>query len=292
MTRLQRKNLRQPDELRPLGRGKLELVELGDVAIGRVSYDPGWRWSIDLKPRVHTESCEIHHIGFVVSGRLRVVMNDGSTIELEPDDAFEVPPGHDAWVVGEEPFVAVDSLGRRYFGVGEDAGGRRALGTMLFIDIVGSTEVAARLGDSAWHGLLGELNSASRGELERHRGREVDTTGDGLLAVFDSPTRSVLCALALVAAARNLGLAIRAGVHTGEYEQVGADIRGLAVHVTARVMATAAAGEVRVSAATASLLDPSEFVLGSLGAHELKGVPKAVELLSVERAKPTPESPH
>ena len=284
MARLQRRNLRQPDELRPLGRGKLELVELGDVAIGRVRYEPGWRWSVDLKPIVGTATCEIHHLGFVVSGRLRVVMDDGSTVLLEPDDAFEVPPGHDAWVEGDEPFVAVDSLGRRYFGVGGD-GGQRALGTMLFTDIVGSTEVAARLGDTAWRGLLGELNTASRVEIERHRGREIDTTGDGVLALFDSPTRAVHCALALVAASRGLGLAIRAGVHTGEYERVGSDIRGLAVHVAARVMSTAAAEEVRVSAATAALLDSAEFLLRSLGPHELKGVPRPVELLSVQ---PTP----
>jgi class 3 adenylate cyclase len=282
MARLQRKNLRQPDELRPLGRGRLELVELGDVAIGRVSYEPGWRWSVDLKPIVGTASCEIHHLGFVVSGRLRVMMDDGSTVLLEPDDAFEVPPGHDAWVEGDDQFVAVDSLGRRYFGVGQGAGGQHALGTMLFTDIVGSTEIAARLGDAAWHGLLGELNTATRVEIERHRGREIDNTGDGVLAVFDSPSRAIRCGLALVGVARGLGLAVRVGVHTGEYERVGSDIRGLAVHIAARVMSTAEADEVRVSAATAALLDSTEFPLRSLGVHELKGVPRAVELLSVE----------
>ena len=284
MARLQRKNLRQPDELRSLGRGQLELVELGDVAIGRVRYEPGWRWSIDLKPVVGTETCEVHHVGVVISGTLRVEMIDGMTMDLTPDDAFEVPPGHDAWVIGDEPFVAVDSLGRRYFGVGEDAGGRRALGTMLFTDIVGSTEVAARPGDAAWRDVLGELNTVTRREIERHRGREVDTTGDGVLAVFDSPTRAVRCAAALVAAAQALRLSIRAGVHTGEYEPVGTDIRGLAVHLAARVMATATADEVRVSAATAALLDSAELELRSLGPHELKGVPKPVELLSVARS--------
>jgi class 3 adenylate cyclase len=286
MARLQRRNLRQPDELRPLGRGRLELVELGDVAIGRVIYEPGWRWSVDLKPIVRTESCEIHHLGFVVAGRLRVVMDDGSTVLLEPDDAFEVPPGHDAWVEGDEQFIAVDSLGRRYFGVGEDSGGQRSLGTMLFTDIVGSTEIAARLGDTPWRSLLGELNTASRVEIERHRGREVDTTGDGVLAVFDSPTRAVRCALAQVSAARGLGLAIRVGVHTGEYERVGSDIRGLAVHIAARVMSTAAADEVRVSAATAALIDSTEFPLERLGPYELKGVPKPVELLAVRPLDP------
>jgi class 3 adenylate cyclase len=286
MARLQRRNLRQPDELRPLGRGQLELVELGDVAIGRVTYQPGWRWSVDLKPIVGTASCEIHHLGFVVSGQLRVLMDDGQTVLLGPDDAFEVPPGHDAWVEGDEPFVAVDSLGRRYFGVGADAQGQRALGTMLFTDVVGSTEVAARLGDATWRGMLGELNTRNRIEIERHRGREIDTTGDGVLALFESPTRAVLCALALVASARGLGLGIRAGVHSGEYERVGTNIGGLAVHVASRVMSSAGPDEVRVSAATAALLDSTEFVLESLGSHVLKGVPKPIDLYSIRRLEP------
>ena len=284
MSRLQRKSLRAPDELRPLGRGWLELVELGDVAVGRVTYPPGWRWSIDVQPLVGTSMCEVHHIGFVVAGRLWVEMADGSTIEVGPDDAFEIPPGHDAWVVGDEPWVAVDSLGRRYFGVGQDDGSHRALGSILFTDVVGSTEIAARLGDAAWRALLGELNGATRRTLERYRGREVDTTGDGVLAVFDGATRAVRCGLALVAAARSLELRVRVGIHTGEYEPVGADIRGLAVHVAARVMATAGADEVRVSGATASLLDAGEIRLTPLGAQPLKGVPAPVDVYGVEPA--------
>jgi class 3 adenylate cyclase len=105
--------------------------------------------------------------------------------------------------------------------------------------------------------------------------------------VFDSPTRAVRCALTLVRAARGLDLAVRVGVHTGEYERVGSDIRGLAVHVAARVMSTAAANQVLVSAATAALLDTAEFELASLGPHELKGVPRAVDLSSVTRAEPS-----
>ena len=198
-------------------------------------------------------------------------MDDGSTVLLEPDDAFEVPPGHDAWVEGDEPFVAVDSLGRRYFGVGVDALGQRALGTMLFTDIVGSTEVAARLGDATWRGLLSELNTRNRVEIERHRGREIDTTGDGVLALFDSPTRAVRCAIALVAAARGIGLAIRAGVHTGEYERVGTNIGGLSVHVAARVMAAAGPDEVRVSAATAAVLDFDRVVAREPGSSWAQG---------------------
>jgi class 3 adenylate cyclase len=107
-----------------------------------------------------------------------------------------------------------------------------------------------------------------------------------VLALFDSPTRAVRCALALVEGARGLGLAIRAGVHTGEYERVGTNIGGLAVHVAARVMSSAGPDEVIVSSATAALLDSTEFELESLGPHELKGMPNAVDLFSVRPVEP------
>ena len=285
MAQLRRKSLRRPDELRPLGRGHLELVELGEAAIGRVTYQPGWRWSEDLRPVVGTASCEVHHLGVVLSGHLRVEMADGSAMDLTPDDVFEVPPGHDAWVVGDEPFVAVDSLGRRYFGRRLDADDRGTLGSILFTDIVGSTETAARLGDTAWHDLLAELNTATRVELERHRGREIGETGDGILAVFDSPTRAVRAAFGIARAARTLGLSIRAGIHTGEYQLVGTEIRGVAVHIAARVMASADGDQLRVSAATAVLLDSAALTIQPLGRHELKGVPAPVDLYAVSAAE-------
>ena len=182
-----------------------------------------------------------------------------------------MPPGHDAWVVGEEPFVAIDSRGSTVLRGAAGGHDRRVLGTILFTDIVGSTATAARVGDAAWRGLLGELNEATRADLDRYRGREVQTTGDGILAVFDSPERAVRCAFALGRSARELGLEIRAGLHTGEYEPVGTEMRGIAVHVAARVMATAGPGEVRVSGATAALLDPAAFTLEALGAAGAQG---------------------
>ena len=146
-----------------------------------------------------------------------------------------------------------------------------------------STETASRLGDAAWHDLLAELNYSARRDLERFRGREVQTPGDGLLAVFDGATRAVRCALALVDGARALGLSVRVGVHTGEYEQVGAEIRGIAVHVASRVMASAGGDEVRVSGATASLVELDDVDLRPLGPHQLKGVARPVDLVAVER---------
>jgi len=166
MARLQRRSLRQPDEFRPVGRGTLELVELGDTAYGRTIYQPGWRWSEDVRPIVGTDLCEVHHIGFCLQGRLRVVMADGIEVEIQADDVFEIPPGHDAWVVGDEPWIGVDSRGRRNFGVApSDDPDRRVLGTIMFTDIVGSTTLAATLGDAAWHDLMAEfMNKKNGGE--------------------------------------------------------------------------------------------------------------------------------
>lgn len=282
MARLQRRSLRQPDEFRPVGRGTLEVVELGDTAYGRTIYQPGWRWSEDVRPIVGTALCDVHHIGFCIAGRLRVAMADGTELDIQADDVFEIPPDHDAWVLGDQPFIAVDSRGRRNFGVAPtDDLDRRVLGTIMFTDIVGSTTLAARLGDAAWHGLMSEFNQACRATLDRHRGREVQTTGDGLLAVFASPDRAARCGLSLVRDANDNGLQLRVGLHTGEYEPVGDDMRGLAVHVAARVMAKAGADQVVVSASTVSLLDRAVLRVEPLGSHELKGVPAPMELFGI-----------
>ena len=111
MARLQKRNLAKPTEVRSVGRGQLALVELGDTTLGRMRYEPGWRWSEDLKPLVGGESCQIRHVGVVISGHFHVEMDDGATMELLPDDVYEIPPGHDGWVVGDEPAVVIDWYG-------------------------------------------------------------------------------------------------------------------------------------------------------------------------------------
>ncbi len=281
MARLQRKNLDRPDEIRPVGNGTLSIVELGDVVIGRTSYEPGWRWSRDLKPLVGTRLCEFHHIGVVISGVLHVELENGSSLEIGPMDAFEIPPGHDAWVVGDEPWVSIDSVGRRHFGTIGRSASNRFLTTILFVDVVGSTELVRRLGDAAWRDLIAEHNAAARLELERFRGTDIGTIGDGLLAIFDSPAAGVRAADAIGASARGLGLRVRAGLHTGEVERAGDDVRGIAVHHAARVAGAADGDQILVSAQTRALLAGSGIAVDSVGSHELKGLAAPEELFRV-----------
>jgi class 3 adenylate cyclase len=157
----------------------------------------------------------------------------------------------------------------------------RILSTVLFTDIVGSTQRLAELGDARWADLLGQHDDLARREIERYRGRYIDSTGDGLLATFDGPARAVRCAQELAAAVGELGLDIRASCHTGEIELAGDHIRGLAVHIGARVGALAPAGEVLVSSTVKDLTAGSGLVFEDAGEHELKGVPDRWHLYRV-----------
>jgi class 3 adenylate cyclase len=157
----------------------------------------------------------------------------------------------------------------------------RVLATVLFTDIVGSTERAAGLGDHRWRALLEAHDGAVRRELARYRGREVNTTGDGFLASFDGPARAIQCACAIREAARTLGLSIRAGLHTGECEVMGDGVGGIAVHIGARVAAEAAPGEVLVSSTVKDLVAGSGLRFEPRGTHVLKGVPDEWRLFRV-----------
>ncbi|HYK63478.1 MAG TPA: adenylate/guanylate cyclase domain-containing protein, partial [Patescibacteria group bacterium] len=200
----------------------------------------------------------------------------GEVCEFGVDDVYDIPPGHDATVPGDEPFEAIEFASARIYAAPAD--GDRVLAAMLCTDIVDSTAHLRKLGDTAWRELLLEHNNQTRLELNRFRGREIQTTGDGFLAVFDGPARAVRCARAIGAAVARLGIGIRAGVHTGEVEFVGDNVRGLAVHETARVASVAGAGEVLVSTTTKHLLTGSELKFESAGMHELKGLGDAIEL--------------
>jgi class 3 adenylate cyclase len=153
---------------------------------------------------------------------------------------------------------------------------------VLFTDIVGSTAHAARIGDEEWRQLLGEHHRVVRGQLERFRGREVKTIGDSFLATFDGPARAVRCAHAIGAAVADLGLRVRAGLHTGECELVGDDVAGIAVHIGQRVMASAAPGEVLASSTVKDLVVGSGLRFSDRGPHALRGVPGRWRLYAVD----------
>jgi class 3 adenylate cyclase/pimeloyl-ACP methyl ester carboxylesterase len=160
----------------------------------------------------------------------------------------------------------------------------RVLLTLLFTDIVGSTELAARLGDRDWRALRERHDAAVRRELEHFRGHEVNTTGDGFLATFDGPARAIRCACAIRDAMSGLGLEVRSGLHTGECELVGGDVAGIAVHTAARVAALAGPGEVFVSSTVKDLVAGSGTEFEQRGEHELKGVPGEWRLFVVREA--------
>jgi class 3 adenylate cyclase len=185
-------------------------------------------------------------------------------VELPGTDSFP-------WAGDQEPLLAEVAS----FVTGSRAAEEihRVLATVLFTDIVGSTEKATALGDARWKELLAAHDERAKAEIERFRGRYVNTTGDGLLATFDGPARAVRCATAIVEALRPLGLEIRAGCHTGEIELEGEHVRGIAVHIGARVGALAAPGEVLVSGTVRDLVAGSGLIFTEAGEHELKGVP-------------------
>ncbi len=180
-----------------------------------------------------------------------------------------------------EPLAGNIAIRRRPADRGDEL--EQALATILFVDIVGSTEKAARLGDSRWTQVMNHYYAAVRRELKTLRGKEVVTTGDGLLATFDAPAAGVRCATAIREAVRTLGLEIRVGMHTGEYKVIGAEVFGLAFHIGARVAAKARAGEVLVSSAVKDLMSQSGFRFRDRGVHQLKGVPKRWRLYRVEQ---------
>jgi class 3 adenylate cyclase len=159
----------------------------------------------------------------------------------------------------------------------------RVLATVLFTDIVGSTAKAEELGDARWRELLEQHHKAVRAQLQTFRGREVKTTGDGFLATFDAPTRAVQCARAIRDGLRPLGLEIRAGLHTGECEEMpGGDVAGVAVHVASRVQSAAGAGEILVSGTVRDLVSGSGLRLVERGVHDLKGLEGKWALFAVE----------
>jgi len=257
--------------------GFVDLVTATSVALGREVLEPGWRWSTHMRPSVGTERCEFHHVTLVLEGRIGYESRDGDLAEAGPGDVADVAPGHDSWVIGDVPAVLIMVQGALGWAKPPEPGDR-FLTTLLFTDIVGSTETAERLGDRAWTQLLQSHDGAVRGLLERFRGRVAGTTGDGIVATFDAPAQAVRCALAIASASSGLGVQDRIGVHTGEVEMAHHELRGVAVHLAARIMAAAGPGEVFVSATVTELASGAGIDFEDRGSYELKGFAGAREL--------------
>jgi class 3 adenylate cyclase len=274
------KNFDDPDEVVRLPLLVEEVVEVGGFTVGREVVEPGWRWSRDTKPTVGGDWCEAHHVGLTVSGQWGVLLKDGRTLEFRPGDVFEVPAGHDSWTIGDEPCVTLNWTGLRTFFASKALLPERFLATILFTDLVGSTAKLSEVGDTAWTELLSHFDQTVRQELERSQGRQVDSTGDGMLAVLGGPAAAVRCASAIRSVANAQGLRIRAGIHVGEVESSGSDIRGLAVHEAARVAAEAGPDEILVSETAMTLSIASGLEFADKGEHELKGIEGARRLFS------------
>jgi class 3 adenylate cyclase/pimeloyl-ACP methyl ester carboxylesterase len=191
-------------------------------------------------------------------------------------------PGEDHWWWIGDARAIVDEIQEFLTGYRHQPEIERVLKTVLFTDIVGSTELASRLGDRRWREVLDKHDHAIRVALDRYQGQEVNTTGDGFLACFDGPARAIRCAQAIAADAPRFGLEIRAGLHTGECELRGDDLAGIAVHIGARVAALAGAGDVLVTSTVRDLVAGSGVVFTERGRHSLKGVPGEWELLAAQ----------
>ena len=261
----------EPDEVITTDLVESSHIELGGVVFSRDVHHPGWRWSEHVKPVVGTEWCETHHVGYVLEGSARVLTRDGVEYETGQGDVYDIPPGHDSWVVGDAPFVCLVWRGARSWLTPMATLKERILATVVFTDLVDSTAIARDLGDQVWTDLLSAHHQRIADTVDHYQGRLVQRTGDGVLAIFDGAARAIRCAIACSRTMKELDLSIRAAVHTGEIELADAEIHGIAVHEASRILDIAAADEVLVSARTVDLADDNGLRFDDRGQHELRG---------------------
>jgi class 3 adenylate cyclase len=272
-----KKSFGTPDERVDLPGIQADVVDMADATITRSIFDPGMHCpqiSIEGKP-----ICMAHHTGYALEGSLHVQMQDGSTLDVVPNDVFDIPPGHDGASVGPAPFLAIYWAGARTWMA--DRAGERVLMTLLFTDVVDSTVRALELGDKAWRELLAAHYRSVRNVLDRYRGREIKTAGDGFICGFDAAGRAISAAVAIRDRSLEEGLSIRAGVHSGEVELVGDDVAGVTVHEAARIASAAAPDEILISEATRLMASGAPFDYVERGQFELKGLPGARTLYAV-----------
>jgi mannose-6-phosphate isomerase-like protein (cupin superfamily) len=268
--RPQIKNFAHPDELLTVDHALADTIQVGDLTIGRLVLQPGWRWSEHVRPTAGTDSCQFHHVGIGISGSAHFVMDDGTEFDIVPGDVFDIPPGHDNWVTSEEPAVSIIWGGWR--GWGKPPVGDRVLMSLVMTDIENSTKRLADIGDAAWDRLLDRHDALTREVVDNYRGKVVDGTGDGFLLSFDGAARAVRAAVDICRAVSGIGLEVRVGVHTGEVEVVPGGLRGVTVHETARIMGLGRGGEVLLSDITKDLASGAMGAYQDRGLHEMKGI--------------------
>ena len=223
-------------------------------------------------PQIRRPTLILHRRG----DRIVVCANGRYLADHVPDAVYLELPGDDHLAPEGDADAIIDAIGR--FATADwvrepEHHAERWLATVLFTDIVGSTELAARLGDRAWRDVLQQFHAIGRAQIEGHRGLEIDTAGDGFFATFDGPARAIRCAAAIARELQAIGIELRAGLHTGEVEATGDKVSGMAVHIGARVMAQAGGGEVWVSNTVKDLVAGSGIRFEDRGTHALKGVP-------------------
>ena len=220
-------------------------------------------------PQIHTRTLIIHRTN-----------DSGVSVEAARHLARNIPGAKYVELAGSDhlPFVGdqdsiLNEIEEFVTGTRRSPDPDRFLATVLFVDIVRSTDRAAQLGDRQWRGLLESFQGVVRNQLAKFRGREINTTGDGFFATFDGPARAIRCAFAIRRGVGALGLELRSGLHTGECELMGEDLGGIAVHIGARVSSVAAPNEVLVSSTVRDLVAGSGISFSDRGLHSLKGVP-------------------
>lgn len=245
------------------------------VALTRMNYE------IDIRhvlPTIHVPTLILHSAG---DRTIEVATSRYMAQRIQGAKYVELPGiDHLPWAVDSDAIL--DEIEEFLTGVRRGPEPDRVLATVLFADIVGSTQRAVAVGDSRWRALLESYQAMAQSEVERHRGRVVDTAGDGVLAAFDGPARAIRCGCAIRDGARALDLEVRAGLHTGECETVHGKLEGIAVHIGARVAAAAGPGEVLVSGTAKDLVAGSGLRFTDRGAHVLKGVPGEWHLFAAD----------
>jgi class 3 adenylate cyclase len=281
MSRVEVRDLDEPEAVVSYELGATNQVRIAQTVVSRHVLQPGWNWEEHARPSAGTPSCELHHRGVVLSGRMGIRTDDGEELVVGPNQVFDLPPGQVTWVEDEDELVMVDWAGGAGFDP-QSGGEARAMATILFTDIVDSTARASEAGDASWKRTVAMHDDVVRNALPEFGGREIETAGDSFLVAFENVESAIRCGLSLVPALAAIQLPIRVGIHSGEVVRSQDQVRGLAVHAAARIVDQAGSGEVLVSSTTRDLAEGATgLTFESRGQFRLKGLNREYELFSV-----------